>query len=151
MKNIIISVVIALIIVGSGAFYGGMKYGVSMASRASGQRAGQNFANLSPEERQQRMQQFGGASGGMGMRGTRGGGGFAAGEIIAKDDKSITIKLSDGGSKIIFLSSGTHVAKSTDGSQDDLAVGKQVVINGSANQDGSVTAQTVQLRPDMQK
>lgn len=149
MKNIIISVILASVIVGSVSFYGGMKYGVSALSRTSGHRTGQDFTNLSPEERQQRMQQFGGASGGMG-RGMRGGG-FASGEIIGKDDKSITIKLFDGGSKIIFLSSGTHITKSIDGFADDLAIGKQVIINGSANQDGSVTAQTVQLRPDMQK
>lgn len=74
-------------------------------------------------------------------------GGMATGEIIAKDEKSITIKLGDGGSKIVFYSTSTRVKKTIDGAATDLEIGKQVVISGSANQDGSITAQTIQMRP----
>ncbi len=136
----LIGFIIAVIIVGAGAFYGGMQYGKSQAG------SGNNAA------KQQRLAQGAGGQvqGGQFNRQGRGGqagGGFANGDIIAKDDKSLTIKLRDGGSKIIFLSGSTQIMKSVDGSISDLAVGQNVMINGSANADGSLTAQAVQLRP----
>ncbi len=140
--NKLITIIIAVaVVVGGGAFYGGIKY---MQSQAP-QRNAQGFQNLSPEERQQRIQQFGGSGGG--NRGT--GGGFTSGEILSKDDKSITIKLRDGGSKIIFYSDTTEIGKFVNGAPSDLEVGKTVTINGSTNPDGSITAQSIQTRPAM--
>lgn len=143
MQKKILSIIAITIVVGGGAFYGGMKY--DQSSRVSARGA---FQNLSPEERQQRIQQFEGA--GMGFRnggsGNRTAGGFAAGEIISKDEKSMTIKLRDGGSKIAFFSVSTEISKSTTGTPDDLQTGKAVTVSGTANQDGSITAQSIQLR-----
>ena len=134
-----IPIIAVALIVGAGAFYGGMKYA----------------GNKTAADRQQRMQQFGGNAGGARIRQSGGGqGGFAAGEILSKDDKSVTVKLQDarlpdwqGGSKIIFYSNATEVSKFIKGAISDLEAGKNVSVNGTANPDGSITAQTIQLRP----
>ena len=135
--NKLIAIVIATaIVVGSGAFYGGMKYA----------------ENKAVSDRQQRIQQFGGSGTGShnGGSGNRTAGGFASGEVLSKDNKSITIKTQDGGSKIIFYSDSTQIMKADKGSANDITVGEQVTVNGSANSDGSITAQSIQLRPNLQ-
>ncbi len=150
--NKIIPVIIAVaVVVGGGSFFGGMKYAEIKSPRSSVSQADfQNLQNLSPEERQQRLQEIG-VNTGVGFRGgasgsQRSGGGFTTGEIISKDYQSITVKLPNGGSKIVFLSDSTSISKMTDGTKADLEVGKQITVNGSANSDGSITAQSVQLR-----
>ncbi len=121
------------VVVAVAAFYGGMKYAQSKVSvRGQVNLGGQTF--------------------GGGARGGRTGssfGGIANGEIISKDDKSITVKLVDGGSKIIFLSANTKVSKQIAGSASDLVTGTQVSAMGAANADGSVNASSVQIRPNM--
>ncbi len=113
-------------------FYGGMQYG------------GNNVKNAQLASRAQ-----GGGNGG--MRGNRGGvGGFVSGNVISSDGKSLTIGLRAGGSQIVFLSDSTTVLKSVSGAPTDLASGQQVVITGTPNSDGSLTATSVQIRPAMQ-
>jgi len=146
MKKIL-PIIIVVIIVAASSFFVGMKYGQSKNSGNLSQRNFQDFENLSAEERQQRIQQMGAA--GVGFRGNREGSGFASGEIISKDDKSITIKLPDGGSKIIFYSETTAVGKFVDGTSSDLEIGKIIMANGKLNEDGSITAQLIQLRPNI--
>lgn len=142
MKKQIITIIGITATVVGGSFYAGVKYGQNKIFSSRGGAAA--FANLSPGERQARMQQFGG---GMGTRaGGRADGGFVSGEIISKDDKSITIKLRDGGSKIVFYSGSTEIGKSVNGTTGDLSNGKTVMINGKANSDGSITAQLIQIR-----
>ncbi|MEW6771971.1 MAG: DUF5666 domain-containing protein [Bacillota bacterium] len=70
---------------------------------------------------------------------------LVAGEIIEKDEKSITIKLQDGSSKIVLLPDNTEFRKTTAGSQDDLKQGERVFVVGKENADGSITATTVQI------
>ena len=81
--------------------------------------------------------------------GGRGGdiGGLINGSIIAKDATSITVSLRQGGSKIVFYDSQSEVGKTVLGSADDLAIGKNVMVSGKTNADGSVSAQTIQIRP----
>ena len=149
--NKLIPVVIAVaVVVGGGAFFGGMKYAESKNPRSRVSQADfQNLQNLSPEERQQRLQELGANAGGFrggSGGGQRSGGGFASGEILSKDDKSITVKMRDGGSKIVFLSDSTEISKLSEGAMSDLEIGKSITVTGTANSDGSVTARTIQLR-----
>jgi hypothetical protein len=131
MKNktsIIIGGIILLLI----SFYAGMRYGGNNVAAAQAARMGQ-FANG----------QFGGRGG---MRGAAGGG-ATSGQIISKDAQSVTVQLRDGGSKIIFLSGSTAVMKAVAGSVSDLSIGQQVTAIGTVNADGSITAQSLQIRP----
>lgn len=143
MKKII-PIIIILIIIGGGAFYGGMKYGQSKSPLSDFFR--QDFQNLSPEQRQHLFQGNIGESfqGGLGRRA---GSGFLSGEVITKDEQSLTLKLQDGGSKIVFFSDLTEVSKTTDGSMEDIETGKQITVSGEQNSDGSYTAKTIQLSP----
>jgi hypothetical protein len=127
------TVVLVAVVVGLLCFYGGMKYGESSAkATSSAQQA--NFP--------------GGAGGGAARRGAFAqNGGVASGSVLSIDANGITLKLRDGTSKIILLSGTTPVMKSTAGSASDLTVGEQVTVAGTQNTDGSITAQSVQIRP----
>jgi hypothetical protein len=138
MKKILPIFIAILILVGAGAFYGGMKYAGSKKT-SGGNFPG--FENFKQGDGQQRFGQMNGAGR------TGNGQNFLSGEILSKDDKSITVKLPDGGSKIIFFSDSTEITKSAQGTAEDLTVGENVFANGQANTDGSITAKTIQLRP----
>ncbi len=69
------------------------------------------------------------------------------GEIISLDDKSITIKLTDGSSKIILLSESTLINQSVEASLSDLKVGTKVSVNGDTNTGGSVTGRSIEINP----
>ncbi len=83
-----------------------------------------------------------------GMRFRNGGGGIA-GEIIASDAASITVKAADGSSKIILVNDATSINKAAQGAKSDLVVGARIAAFGTTNADGSMTAQNIQLNPVM--
>jgi hypothetical protein len=126
-RNISITIVIAAL-VAAGAFFGGMKY--AQSQRIVGAAAGRQFRNgIRPVDTQ--------------------GGRPVMGEILSQDDKSMTVKLQDGSTKIIILSESTAINKATEGSKQDLTTGARVFVTGKTNSDGSVTAQNIQLNPQM--
>jgi len=132
MKNNMVMTILFIIVFAAIGFFGGMKYQESKQPSFS--------------------RQFG-----VGQQGTRMGGGQqggartgmrqTVGNIISQDDKSITVKLQDGSSKIVFLSDKTTINKASEGTKSDLKVGERVGVFGTENSDGSVTAQNVQLNP----
>ena len=127
-KYIILSVIAALVI-GGGAFYGGMVYARSSAPVAPTASA---FAAARA-----------GRTGGAGARA----GGALSGQILSKDATSVTVEASDGSSKIVFYGDSTRIGLTTDGTSDDLTTGSNVTIVGTTNTDGSVTASMIQVRP----
>ena len=136
-----ITTIIVAIIVGAGAFFGGMAFG---KSRLTKQDLLRNMnVGSGGGDRQGGARSFAG-----GQRGPNGAqGDFVVGGVIAKDDKSVTIKNRDGGSKIVFFSDSTTVGKSVSGSADDLANGQQVMAGGKTNSDGTFMAENIQIRP----
>ena len=130
MQKTIIGAVVAVIIVGGGAFYAGMVY-----------RKGQ-----APQHGQFGTGQFAGRTG-AGARGTAGGS-FTAGQIVSSANGSITIQAAMGSStEIVLISNSTQILKSVSGSMSDLTQCANVVVTGSMNSDGSLTAQSIQIRP----
>ncbi len=137
-KILIIAVISLLLGIGVGV-YGGTIY--------QKKKAGKSFNERNLNGRMMDGQQRGqGQRTGM-MGGQNQGGGFSDGEIISKDDKSLTVKTRDGGSKIVYFSAETKIGKTTEGAIADLAIGQQLMINGKSNSDGSLTASNIQIRP----
>ncbi len=122
-------IIIVAVIVGLICFYVGVQYGKN-TTNTKAQFNGQNFIPRGNNR--------------VGQRGQ--GGGFMNGDIISKDTSTITLKLGDGGSKIVFISTSTSVMKSTEGSLNDLSIGENVLVMGTTNSDGSITAKSIQLR-----
>lgn len=129
--------IIVIVVVIIAAFYGGVKYG--QTKDLANKMAAGNFTGMPGQGNFQ------------GQRGNRNmaGAGFVTGEIVSKDDQSLTIKSRDGGSKVVLYSPTTEISKFVSGSLADLEIGKSVTINGKTNSDGSLIAQTIQMRPPM--
>jgi hypothetical protein len=134
----ITAIIMIFLVVGILIFFIGMKYG-----QAGNNKLGKNFSQLG--DRNMGTQKGMLEDGGMDRNG-----GATTGEILSKDDKSITVKLRDGGSKIILYSTTTEISKFTAGAIEDLIVGSNIIVNGKTNNDGSIIAQTIQLRPAIQ-
>jgi len=131
-QNNIIWVLLIVLFTGA-SFFGGTKY---QQSKTLSQRS--QFGD--------RMMPPGVNNNGQGNR-ARMGGGQIIGDISSQDEKTITVKLQDGSSKIILLSEKTSINKASEGLVSDLKIGEKVAIFGVTNTDGSVTAQNIQLNP----
>jgi hypothetical protein len=137
-KDVILPVVIASLVFAGAGFFGGMEY----QKMQRGGFAGGQFGGRGANGQFRMMGGPGGQTGGpAGMNRP------VAGDIIASDDKSITVKLQDGSSKIVLVNDQSTVTEATTSTKQSLSVGKKVLVFGTANSDGSVTAQNVQLNP----
>ena len=126
----ILLIILALVIGGGVGFFAGMKYQQSKQQSVARQFLGQ----------------MGGRQGTANRLGFR----PVNGEIISADEKSITVKLQDGSSKIVIISETTQINKAEQATKEDLKVGEKVAVFGQENSDGSVTAQNIQINPLVQ-
>ena len=129
MKISIVIAIIAVLLVGSGAFYGGMRFQQSKT------------ANV----RSQFSRNVSGAGSRGGQRFAEGGVRPVSGKIIHQDETSITVESQDGSSKIILVTDQSTINKTEAGSMVDLKDGEEVVVFGQENSDGSITAQNIQI------
>lgn len=130
-QSIIIAVLV-VIIVGTASFFGGMKYqeSKSVAKRPGMGQFAANGGNARFQGRNAAMR-----------------GGIVAGDVVGVDANSITIKLSDGSSKIVNLTNSTTYTKTDTASKAEVTTGTKVAVVGATNSDGSVTATSIELNP----
>lgn len=67
--------------------------------------------------------------------------------MVDSANGSLTIKTSDGSSKIILFSDSTKISKTSDAQLSELTTGQTIAAQGTSNSDGSITAQSIQLNP----
>jgi hypothetical protein len=137
-KSTLIIGILVAIIVAIVAFFGGVKYQQMQAAKNPG-----NMMFGAQGQRGQFIQRFGKGGGPGGFPG----GGAVMGQIVSADADSITVKMKDGSSKIVNLSSSTKISKTDTASSSDLKTGQTVAVFGTTNSDGSVSAEKIQLNP----
>ena len=69
---------------------------------------------------------------------------------MARAPGSVARKLTSGGTKNVLYSGSTSVTRSEAGSANDIADGVTVLVTGSTNSDGGVTAERIQVLPEGQ-
>lgn len=112
------------------ALVGGYFYGKSTVSSVAGRFGGRGLSSST----------FAGRTGGAT------GGGFVAGTVVSMSSDNMTIQLANGNTQIVFYSSSTAVIKPEPASVSDLTTGTMVMIGGTENSDGSLTAASIQVR-----
>ncbi len=132
MNKISFPVLALLLITALGAFYGGMQYQKSQTSAPTARTGNGQFNQ--------------------GRTGTPGAARFAGGfrpvtgEILSSSDTNMTIKLADGSTKIVLLSTAP-ISNTTMAAKTDLKTGAKIMVVGTENSDGSLTATSIQLNP----
>ncbi len=133
MQSKTLIIFVALFLVGGASgFFGGTQYQKSKSPLSSLQRFGAMAGNFNGDPTSQR-------------RGLAEGQTAVSGEVISKDATSLTIKLPDNSSKVILLTNDVPVRQTTESNLESVKVGESVMIQGQQNQDGSITAQLVQV------
>lgn len=139
MNKISFPVLALLLVTALGAFYGGMLYQKSQTPALTARPGTGQFGQV-------------GRNGTPGVPGATGNARFAGGfrpitgEILSSSDTSLTIKLPDGSTKIVLLSSAP-ISNTTLATKTDLKVGTKVMAVGTENTDGSLSATSIQLNP----
>lgn len=143
MNKYTIMWIVAVIVFGAGGFYGGMKYQESKSPNMMIGQLGTSAPRVGMQGGQM-MQKGQNGNVSMSIR-------PVIGKIVASDDSSITVELEDGSSKIILLSDETVIHEAESVTKDQLVEGETISVLGQEDNDGIVSAQTIQLNPVLQK
>lgn len=137
MKNknmMIIAAVVLVVVAAAGGFFGGMMFQKNQTPVLGAAGRGSFAARLGQ----------GGQNGqNAAFRPVRG-------QILSMSSNSLTVKMSDGSTKIVVLSASTAFMQSTKAALSDVKTGDTVNVVGTANSDGSVTATDIQINPSAQ-
>ncbi|MEI7652951.1 MAG: hypothetical protein WCJ70_01575 [bacterium] len=115
---------VGVVVVGVVSFYGGLQYQSSIRTFTRGN--------------------VGAAGGARSAQGRP-----VNGEVISMDKDSLTVKLLDGSTKIVNISHDTTYTKTASASASEVLVGVKLGVFGQTNSDGSVSAQSVQINPQL--
>jgi hypothetical protein len=136
-------VVVAVLAVGVGALFGGRAWGATASPEDTSQ--SQAAAQGWPDGNFPGMRDDGSTpSGGPGGF-VRNGENMVSGNIIAVDDSGITVQTNDGSTKIVLVAGSTSITVTEEVGRSDLVEGEDVVVIGTTNSDGTVTAASVRL------
>lgn len=137
--NLVIGCMVTAVVVGGVSFYGGTLYQKSKITSQFGARGNRNFSQ--GQNGQAGNQKNPSAPAMMGR------GGAVMGEVTAKDDKTLTVKMSDGSSRIVVISDSTTYRISNEANLEKIVVGTKIATFGTANSDGSTTASSIEINP----
>jgi len=127
--------IVAVLLLMGGSFWAGTYYETqTRATRFGG------FANMTPEQRQQAMQQF--RQPGAGSQAQRQGSATLTGRVDKVTDDTITITTQVGSLKVLS-SNSTLVSKTTSAKLGDVAKGAEILVQGKRDKDGNIEASKV--------
>jgi hypothetical protein len=137
--------VLVVAVIAAGSFYGGMVYGKNQAQadsavlgEAGGVPAGRRQFGTPPGTQDGTVAgQFAGRQGGM-----------LFGEIQAIGDGELTVTDSNGEQIQVTVASTTLIQKQAEVTLADLEVGETVVVSGNQDEDGNITARSLQVTSD---
>ena len=128
--------IVAVLLLMGGSFWAGTYYETqTRATRFGG------FANMTPEQRQQAMQQSGRMPG-FGSQAQRQGSATLTGRVDKVTDDTITITTQVGSLKVLS-SNSTLVSKTTSAKLGDVAKGAEILVQGKRDKDGNIEASKV--------
>lgn len=140
-KKAWIWVIIAVIVVAGGSFWGGMTYAQSKTASAATTRFGSGASTFATR-------------GGFGGTAGAAAGGGTIGTVIQVGNDTFTVQLPSStsttaatGTKLVLVNSSTELDELESVPFSNLQVGQTVTVAGAANSDGSITASSVMIRP----
>jgi hypothetical protein len=126
--------IVVLVVVAGGSFYGGTVYGQNQvqAAFAARRQGAFPFPGGTPE----------GAFAGQGQRG-----GTVFGQIAEIGDGVLVVTDNNGKQTQVHVTDTTLIEKNASVPLADLKTGETVIVSGSQDADGSITARSVQVSP----